>query len=331
MFRNEDALTPRQRVRTAAGYLIAAVCLVWVFHDVQIEPMLHGARELRWTWVAMAIVADVLSYATQGLRWKLLLASVGNVRWLDATQAIYAGLFASEVLPLRPGEVLRAFVISRRLQTDASAVFPSIMVERLFDGVWLAIGVGIAAALMPLPESLLRAGDVLGVLIVLATILFLYEILRVRDGHAAAMAAGTPGQVGRVERFRQRFQDIGRKRETYLAFALSFVFFAAQILAFWLVMVAYDLDVSVWVGAAALVIVHLGTAIPNAPANVGTYQFFCVVALTLFGVDKTLATGFSVIAFIILTVPLWLLGSLALGRSGATLASIRRAGGATLR
>jgi hypothetical protein len=49
-----------------------------------------------------------------------------------------------------------------------------------------------------------------------------------------------------------------------------------------------------------------------------------VIALTLFGIDKTFATGFSVVVFVVLTVPLWVLGSLALGRStGATLASIR--------
>jgi hypothetical protein len=45
--------------------------------------------------------------------------------------------------------------------------------------------------------------------------------------------------------------------------------------------------------------------------------------LTLFGVDKTIATGFSVVVFVALTFPLWLLGALALGQSGATLASVR--------
>jgi hypothetical protein len=34
--------------------------------------------------------------------------------------------------------------------------------------------------------------------------------------------------------------------------------------------------------------------IPNAPANVGSYQFFSVLGLTLFGVDKTVAAGFSI-------------------------------------
>lgn len=309
----------RHLARTVAGYLIAAACLAWVFHDVQVEPMLHSVRDLRWAWVVLAIAADVLSYVTQGLRWKLLLTPVGNLAWLDATQAIYAGLFASEVLPMRPGEVLRAFVVSRRLNANVSQVFPSIVVERLFDGMWLALGVGIAATLVPLPRGLLRAGDVLGVLILVATALFLYEVFRPRYGDVPV----THEPPGRLARFRQGFQQIGRRREAYFAFGLSLILLSAQVLAFWLVMRAYGLDVSFWVGATVLMLVHLGTAIPNAPANVGTFQFFCVVALTLFGIDKSVATGFSVVVFVVLTIPLWLLGFLALGRFGSALASIR--------
>jgi hypothetical protein len=56
---------------------------------------------------------------------------------------------------------------------------------------------------------------------------------------------------------------------------------------------------------------------------VGTYQFFTVLGLSLFGVDKTTAAGFSVAVFIILTAPLWIIGFAALTRTGLTLNDIR--------
>ena len=311
------------KLRTAVGYLIAIAGLAWVFHDVSLRSMLESVRGVRWSWVALAIAIDILSYVTQGLRWKLLLRPVGDVPWIDATRAIYAGLFASEVLPMRPGEVLRAVLVSRSLNAPVSAVVPSILVERLFDGVWLAIGMGIAAILLPLPEGLRRAGDVFGVLILLATVAFLYEVRWVRDRPRSLEEGDTPKPPGRVERFRRRFREIGRRRETYVAFGLSLLFLVGQAVAFWLVAIAYRLPLGFWASVLALIVIHVGTAVPNTPGNVGTYQFFCVVALTLLGVDKTLATGFSVVVFITLTVPLWLLGSLALGRSGTTLAGVR--------
>ena len=96
-----------------------------------------------------------------------------------------------------------------------------------------------------------------------------------------------------------------------------------QALAFWLVMRACHLHLSFWIGMAVFMIVHLGTAIPNAPANVGSYQFFTVAGLALFGVDKTAAAGFSVVVFVLLTVPLWAIGLVALGRSGTTFAALK--------
>lgn len=314
-------LLRRERFHAAVAYLIAAACLVWVFHDVDPGVMLQAAGGPRWRWVALAIVVDVCSYVLQGLRWKLLLTSVGRITWLQAAQGIYAGLFTSEVLPLRAGEVMRAYVVARRLQKPVSAIFPSVLVERLFDGVWLSIAVGIAATLLPLPPAFRLAADVLGVLIVGAAALFLYEVLRVPPAPPAHHHHLHPPHW--LTRFRREFGQIGRRRETYLALAVSLAVLAGQALAFWLVMRAYGFEVSFLQGASALIVVSLGTAVPGAPANVGTYQFATVVGLTLLGIDKTRASGFSVVVFVILTIPLLVIGFVALARSGASLAAVR--------
>ena len=110
-----------------------------------------------------------------------------------------------------------------------------------------------------------------------------------------------------------------------MGFIVSAFIFIFQIVAFWLVMKGYSLNVSFWIGAVVLLIVHLGTSIPNAPSNLGSYQFFTALGLTLFGIDKTTAAGFSIVVFVVLTIPLWAIGILAVGRSGMTLYEIRSA------
>jgi hypothetical protein len=70
-------------------------------------------------------------------------------------------------------------------------------------------------------------------------------------------------------------------------------------------------------------VINLGVSLPNAPANVGSYQFFCVVGLSVFQVEKSTATGFSIFAFLALTIPISLLGFVALIRSGLSLRSMR--------
>jgi uncharacterized membrane protein YbhN (UPF0104 family) len=227
-------------LKPALGYLPAVAGLIWVLRDIHPAKLREGLTGINWRLIALALVCDAMSYVCQGWRWRLLLRPVGEISTLRSTQAIYAGLFTSEALPMRVGELTRAWLVSRRLSAKFLAVIPSIVVERLSDGVWLAIGIGLTAS-----------------------------------------------------------------------FALSLIFILLQALAYWLIMLGYGLRLSFWIGVAVFLIVHLGTAIPNAPANVGSYQFFTVLGLTLFGVDKTRAAGFSLVVFALLTLPLLVIGFIA--------------------
>jgi len=247
---------------------------------------------------------------------------------LRATQAIYAGLFTNEVLPMRFGELVRAYLISRWVSAEFVSVIPSMAVERLFDGVWLALAIGVVAIFVTLPKDLVEAGDILGIIVLMATGLFVYVVFRKEKAileTSRKSSTWTPLRLvmSVVERMAGGLRDIGVSRFIYMAFIFSVFILIFQIVAFWLIMLAYGLALSFWIGAVVFLIVHLGTAIPNAPSNVGTYQFFCVIGLSLFGVEKTLATGFSVVVFVLLTIPLWAIGMFALSRTGMSLTSIR--------
>ncbi len=128
----------QRRLRAAAGYAVGAACLVWVLHGIRPAELARDLAGLRWEWLIPAVALDILSYVLQGVRWRLLLATLGRLSTQETTEAIYAGLFASEVLPLRAGELVRAYLVARRLGKEMLSVFPSMAVERLFDGIWLA-------------------------------------------------------------------------------------------------------------------------------------------------------------------------------------------------
>lgn len=315
--------------KVAPGYAIAVLCLIWVFHDVQFKEMTGSMATINWWWIAAAVLFDILGYCCQGLRWSLLLHPIGHASTFQATQAVYAGLFVNEILPMRLGEVLRIYLVSRWARVRFAAVVPSILVERFFDTIWLALAFGITVLTVPLPKYLVDAEAILGVTAIAATLLFIYLVSRKsRGGKSDSSPAWNHWRpVARVSRFLDKMAvgigEIGRSRFFYTSFAVSFFLLFGQILSFWLVMLACELKLSFWHGAAVFLIVHIGTIIPSAPSNVGTYQFFTVVGLTLFGINKTLATSFSVVVFLILTIPLWAIGMLVFGRLGLSLKKVQ--------
>jgi len=119
------------------------------------------------------------------------------------------------------------------------------------------------------------------------------------------------------------FHKIGLSRNFFMAAVGSLGVLVFQILALWFVMPAMEIHLSVWQGAVAFLIVRMGTALPNTPSNIGSYQFFAVVALEIFGVDKTTAASFSLVSFVLLTMPLAIVGLFALWRTGMSFSAIR--------
>jgi glycosyltransferase 2 family protein len=291
---------------------------------------MQNMSAINWWWIIPAVACDILGYVFQGLRWQMLLRHLGSISILDATKAVYAGLFTNEILPLRIGELVRTYLVARWLSILFVAVIPSVVIERLFDGIWLGIVLGITAIILEeFPEELLLAADDVGIAVLLMTALFLYLIVfrrqkrnSIQDGKRISWR---PLRII-VSFFRQisdEIHDLGASKFFYLSFFVSSLVLISQILAFWFVMLGYGLNSSFLVGTAVFLFIRLGSLLPNAPSNVGTYQFLCVTGLMFFGVDKLTSAAFSVVVFIIITVPLWAVGLFAIGHCGLTTKQIR--------
>jgi uncharacterized protein (TIRG00374 family) len=310
-------------LRSLAGWGIAIACLAWLFHGIHFERLLSDVGRINWWWIAAGVILDIVAYWIQGVRWALLLHPLGRLSSMRTTQAIYAGLFTNEVLPLRVGEVVRMYLVSRWLHSGFTTALPSLLIERLFDGVWLVVGIGITALCVTLPAGIMEAADILGGALI-AAVIVLTVILFVQVKRPAGSTAAKQGAIaGFFNRILSGIRAIGLTRDFWISFQASGLIVVCQIFSFWLVMIGYGIHISLWAGAAVLIIEHLGTMVPNAPSNLGTYQFFTVLGLALFGIDKTTATGFSMVVFIVLTAPLWLLGLVAISKTGMTLRQIR--------
>lgn len=279
--------------------VVAVVALRVAVAGFEWGPFLASLPMLDWRWLCLAVVFDVLSYGLQGVRWSYLLK---GSRILLATRAIYAGLFVNEVIPMRPGEFVRAWFASRDLKTGMLLVFPSMVCERLMDGIWLVLALLAAMAVAPLPYGLKFAIWCLVGLVSLA------GVVRWCLG-----ARGGAFVQGVVEGFRDQ-----------RAFVLSGAFLIAQGLAFWAVVRASHLSIGLVAAFVVMVVVRIGTLIPGAPANLGTHQYATVLGLSLYDVPRNEAIGFSLVVFSVLTLPLLLIGFTACLNGGLTWGRLRQ-------
>jgi uncharacterized protein (TIRG00374 family) len=312
--------------RTAFVYCLAAAALCWVFHDVNFGGLKKDFFNIAWPLAVLGMGVDIGRYLTQSIRWNLLLSPFGKISLLKTFQALYAGIFLNLILPLRVGEVARAYLASRFANARFPSVVSSMVVEYLFDGIWLAAGIGAIALVVPLPGDVMLAARILGVVVLIATALFVFLLFFKRENRA--FGAGRPlGLLGRFVSFldtiRKGLQVIGSTGRFWASLVVSALDIMFHIVAFWILMHAYGIHLPFIVAAAILLFIFVGLIIPNAPSNVGSFQFLCVLGLLAFGVDKTTAGGFSVFFFVIVNIPQVVIGGIAFMRSGEKLNEIR--------
>lgn len=284
---------------TAISLTAAAMALRVALRGLDWPSFSSRLRDLDCRWLALAVLFDVLSYSAQGWRWRFLLP--GSKVW-KTTRAIYAGLFVNEILPLRPGEALRAWLAARDLDIAVWKVVPTMVSERLLDGVWLVAALLAAVCLAPLPSGVTHAIWIAATIAV--ALIAIAGLLGGRGGHFVhAVIAGS------------------RNRPAVL---LSAAFVLAQGLAFWAVVRASHLSVGVLGAFVVMTVVRVGTLIPGAPANLGTHQFATVMGLSLYGIPQAEAAAFSLIVFTVLTLPLLALGFGACLSAGLTWRGLRQ-------
>lgn len=314
------------RVR-AYRWLVYAVCiafLVWVLRGIHFRRAAEDWAEVSWRWVAVGILFDVLSYAVQGMRWKLLLTPFGHVRARASVRAVFAGLFAN-IFPLRPGELLRAYLVSKAEDIGLVTILGSVLVERLIDLVVTTAALAVISLFVPLPARFRHIADWLGIATLATLAVFVALILYVEfrfEGDPRQMIGGrfVPGKLMSAL---VGLHAMGTSPSFYPAVFTSLLTPFFQFLALWAMMRSYGMGLPFLAVLVVVLVINLGVSLPNAPANVGSYQFFCVLGLSIFDVEKTTATGFSIFAFLMLTIPVLVLGFYAVTRSGLSIRSMR--------
>src|SRR6266550_3246952 len=134
------------------GYALSAASLIWVFHGFDFRHTLSDLESLDWRYVVIAVVFDLSVYVSHAWRWNILLRPVARPSFWRSVQAIYIGLYANEILPLRTGEVIRCYLLAHWNGLPISLSLASAALERVIDGIWLVIAMWITTYLVPLPR-----------------------------------------------------------------------------------------------------------------------------------------------------------------------------------
>ena len=318
-----------QRTRWVVLILInlaSLACLVWALRDASLSDLKGDLATIDYGWVALAVAIELTVYLSQAVRWRLVLRPVVTLSFRQTVRAIYVGLFASEVLPFRGGEAVRCFLVTRWTQLPFSVSVASVLIERVFDGGWLWLGLWLSLKYVELPKQLGYLNDGLGLFVLGGAVVLALALFRPRPPRSALNRQGWGHHLTVLM---DDMAQIGHSRYLYLALLQSVPYLLLQVIPIWAAFQAYGFDLGLGAAFALMLILRLSSIVPQAPANLGLFQILTKEFLErAYNVDPSEAARFSLVLWGVIKVAPLIAGFIALAITGAKLGELRKAAAA---
>lgn len=320
----------RRPLLTAMKWIVSigvGVLFIWLAVDEwPVDRMMQGGLRIEGgslatdTWrvslvfLPLYFLTLVVMHVFRVWRWQPLMKPLAHVDFWTLNRVCSIGFMAVFLLPMRLGELVRPAMIGTEVPgVRRTPALATIVVERVIDGVMVAGFLAVALAFMPrtqgesyaeLRYATLAALLGFGALVVALVLAFLFRrevtaltatVMRRVSGHRFAMRI-----AGLVERFMAGLSIFPDAKNFLWFLFLSFFYWSSNGVGLYVLAQGFEVQASgVWVpfgvpllGAFAMMsTIVVGMMIPNAPANVGSFWFFLLWPLKLYGIGEGNAAG----------------------------------------
>lgn len=304
-------------------YLASLASLVWTLRDAHLDRLLSDIDALHPGWVGLGVACMLAVYFAQAVRWSLILAPVAKLKTLPGTRAVYVGLFASEVFPVRAGEVIRCYLVSRWTKLPFSVALASVLIERLFDGLLMWVGIHYALRAIHVPRNLELAADSLGAAVLAGVVVLGLALFRPRLEHERMPEAGWRKRWFVLQ---EDLALIGHSWYLWAALLATVPYLLLQVAPVYIMFREYNFPLSFGPALALMMLIRLAAVVPQGPATLGFFQVLTREFLELgFGIQADEAARFSLVLWAVIKIPILIAGAVAVAVTGTKLGELTRA------
>lgn len=321
----------RVALRLGVSLVIAALIVWWLLSQgFDVVPSLDAIAKVATPWaIAGYALLFLVFHFLRAWRWKYLLRPFADVPSSVVLETAFTGFTAIQMMPLRTGEVARPYLLDRYWGLSKSALFGTIAIERVIDG--LMVSLWLTVALFTIEND---AGPyVWGLRFVPVAIFVTALALLVAFHRAPELVArvlrkilGLISQkladfaIGVLERFHGGLAALPHMRSFWAFVITSAAYWGINATAFWVLARGCGLDLPAAGAVAGMGVLAVGILLPAGPGYFGNFQVAVLAALEMYLPDDALGEPAAVFIFLLyvmqtgLTILVGAGGALALRR-----------------
>lgn len=316
--------------RFLIGLIISIIFLYFAFRGVNYHALWNALKGVNFFYLLLFMLAVIVLMWVRAYRWKFMVDPIKKVGVYSLFSSAMIGFMANNVLPVRLGEVVRAYSLGTKEKISRSASFATIVMERVFDGFALLLILWLTLLFYPFSRSSEKVGELVRkganltlianlmlflILILLelkpeSTLKFFQKILKLIPGKFSVKGEAI------LQKFSSGVKVFRDPKRLIWILLWSLILWVGSGLSNYLIFLAFDKHPPLQASLILMVIVTLGVMIPSSPGYIGTVQFFTVLALSLFGKEygKDFSLPFSIVLHACQYLPVTVLGIVYLRR-----------------
>jgi uncharacterized protein (TIRG00374 family) len=303
--------------RLLVGTAISLVSLALALRGVHLDKSLQALLQADIPLLLLAIVTVVFSTLAKGVRWRLLFVPRTPLPPLTTIlESLLIGQLLNIALPLRAGDVARAYSLGQWARESKSYALGTIAVEKMLD-IWMMALLALALVPFVAFPDWYRDSELALVLLALLFLAATIFLLRARE-----QALGVLTKILNIApaRLRPRFLQsatlaleslnaLHRWDVLILVWLWSIVAWLIAALTNFVAFRALGLDLPFTAALFLLVILQAGIALPSSPGKVGVFQYLCILPLSVYGLNSDLAFTYSWVLYFVVFVPISIAGA----------------------
>jgi len=331
----------RVDIKFLLGIGVSLFFLVLLFRKIDFNQLAAAFRTIDYRYLAAAVVITLFSYSFRAVRWHYLVLPLKKAAPGTLLAATIIGYMGNNLLPARLGEFLRAIVLAEKEQLEVSAVFATLVIDRLFDGFTVLLILLLTFFTVQLPPGMeeIQQGLVTGGYVTLtlyaAVIAFMVVLKRAtaRTIHVVALLLRPLPEVvsGRVipllGSFISGIRLTAKPGELAALLLSSLIIWASAAWPIDLILKAFNIQLPFSAALFILVFLVFAVMVPAAPGYVGTYHAACMYGLMAFALPKEQSLSVALVVHAVSYFPVIFFGIYFLWKEKISFATLKSKSG----
>ena len=278
----------KRHFKTWIGLIVSGVFVYLAFRRVELSEIIYSVKNINFVWLIPNVIIVVATMVIRAERWRYILRPLSRHSIGRLFPSVMIGFMANNVLPVRLGEIIRAYSLGVKTGQSRSAIFATVVIERIMDSLTLMAMFWVVILFIPFPPVVKKFGVATLVLNLLFILLLI--LLGMRKGLLIDVVSSRLPFISKrikekladiLRKFNEGMSSFGRGGSVWYVIFWSIFLWIVTALSNYFIFMAFGYYPHLAASFILLFFVAAAVLLPSAPGFIGVFQAAVIGAFGL--------------------------------------------------